>query len=400
MDLVDPSDPMRERGVDDHADGHHHPHRHGPAQHGNRTVYDVPRWLQAGASWSWRFLLVVGALGLIGWLLVRLRIVLVPVFIALVLAAAITPLVELFARVMPRLAAMWIAVLASVGAVVGLVAALWSPMADGISEIRANWSTALADIEDWLVDGPLGLDTDQVADLRRSAESAGERFVSGLAERPTEAVTLAAEILAGVVLTIVLTFFFAKDGSSMWRWFVDRVRLERRPAMRAAGESSITTLRGWLKATAITGVVDGLLIGIALIVLDVPAAIPLAAITFFAAFIPLVGATVAGALAAGIALAANGVGTAIAVAVVVFVVQQVEGDVVMPLIMQKHVSLHPAVVILALAIGSSIGGILGALLAVPLTAATVSAVSAFRATIPPEHGDQLVVAGSPPPSSG
>ena len=119
-------------------------------------------------------------------------------------------------------------------------------------------------------------------------------------------------------------------------------------------------------------------VGLALVVLGVPGAVPLAVITFFAAFVPIVGATLAGALATAVALTTEGVGTAVIVAIVVLVVQQVEGDVLLPIVMYRQVALHPVVVLLALAIGAAVAGVLGAVVAVPVAACGVAAVGAAR----------------------
>jgi len=140
---------------------------------------------------------------------------------------------------------------------------------------------------------------------------------------------------------------------------------------------------------AITGVVDGTLIGGAMLVLGVPAAIPLAVLTVLASFFPIVGATVAGALAVAIALSSQGVVIAIVLAVVVLVVQQVEGDVILPLVMRRQVSLHPIVILVSLAVGGAVGGLLGALVAVPLTASVNAAVGAAAALSQPR--EQLVI---------
>lgn len=338
----------------------------------------APRLLIVGASWGWRFLVIVAAVLTTGWLLIQLRVVLIPIFVAIVLAALITPLVDLLDRWVPRLLAVWLVFLMAVAAIAVVVYLLQSPVRSAFDELTSSWDSTRADIREWLRNGPLGLDQSQVDSLFESARSTQERFRSGLFEGSGDAARMAGEVLAGIFLTIVMTFFFVKDGAGMWRWALDHVSPRRRSGLDRGGAAAFGALQGWIRGVAITGVVDGALIGLALVVLGVPAALPLAVITFLAAFFPIVGATLAGALAAVIALATEGPRTAVIVAVVVLVVQQVEGDILLPIVMYRQVALHPVVVLLALAAGSAIGGILGAIISVPITAAFTAAVRAAR----------------------
>ncbi len=345
---------------------------------GTRSRAAVPRVLEVGSAWGWRFLVVVSALLASGWLLVQLRVVLIPVFVALILAALLQPVVDLVDRWMPRLLAVWVVLLSVVAGLTLLIYLLQAPVRDAVEELSSSWSSAQTEIEDWLRTGPIGLDQSQVDSLVERAETAARQFRNGLFSGSAGSARMAAEVAGGFFLTIVLTFFFVKDGRSMWRWAVDRIHPTRRQVLDRGGAAAFGALQGWIRGVAITGAVDGLLIGVALYVLGVEAALPLAVITFFAAFFPIVGATLAGALAAGVALATQGPQTALIVAGVVLVVQQVEGDVLLPIVMYRQVALHPVVVLLALAVGSAIGGILGAIVSVPLTASVTAAVAAAR----------------------
>ncbi|NNE13185.1 MAG: AI-2E family transporter [Ilumatobacter sp.] len=338
----------------------------------------TPRMLQTGASWGWRFLVVVAAVLVTGWLLIQLRVVLIPVFVAVIFAALLTPLVDLFDRKLPRLLAVWVVLIVGLAATVALIYFLQAPVRSAIDELASSWDSTRADIKDWLRTGPLGLEQSQIDSLSNRADTAWRRFTRGLYDSGSDAARLAAEVLGGIFLAFVLTFFFLKDGRSMWQWALDRISPVRRDALDRGGCAAFKALQGWIRGVAITGVVDGVLIGAALLILGVPAAIPLAVITFFAAFFPIVGATLAGALATAIALATQGPRTAVIVALVVLIVQQVEGDVLLPIIMYRQVALHPVVVLLALAVGGAIGGILGAIVSVPTTAAISAFVAAAR----------------------
>jgi predicted PurR-regulated permease PerM len=125
----------------------------------------------------------------------------------------------------------------------------------------------------------------------------------------------------------------------------------------------------YVRGTAAVALVDALGILIGLLILQVPLAIPLAVLVFILAFIPIVGATLAGILAALVALVANGWVTALIVVGVVVLVNQLEGNFLQPVLMGRSMKLHAFVILVALTVGVAVGGIVGALLAVPITAA-------------------------------
>ncbi len=336
----------------------------------------VPRFLEDGARWAWRFVVVAAAIVILVWLTVRLTVVIIPVAVALVLAALFSPLVERFARRIPRLLATWVVLLTATALLVGGGFLLGTSIASAFDDISSELETAVEDIEEWLRDGPLGLSDDTVQSISDSGADLVERAGSGLLDEPASTVRLAVEIVGGLFLMVVLLFFFLKDGPQLWSWVLSRLRPVRRATVDVSGRAAISSLQGWIRGVAITGLVDGLLIGGAMLILGVPAAVPVAVLTVAASFFPIVGATVAGALAVAIALTSNGLVTAIILGFVVLAVQQIEGDVILPLVMRRQVRLHPIVILVSLAVGGALGGIVGALVAVPLTASVSAAVRA------------------------
>lgn len=342
------------------------------------TAATVPRFLDVGARWAWRFVVVCAAIGILVWSTIRLTVVVIPIFVAFILAALLTPVVDRTARALPRLAATWLVLLGAVVVLVGGAALLAQPIASATSELDTEFSAAIDDFEEWLRTGPLELDQERIDSLFDSVGAAGDRLLSGFTEEPASTARLVAEFVGGIFLAIVLTFFFLKDGRSLWNWVLGLVQPVRREKLDLGGRAAFSSLQGWIRGVAITGVVDGLLIGLALVILGVPAAIPLAVITMFAAFLPIIGATVAGALAALVALASNGLVTALIVVGVVLAVQQIEGDVLLPLVMRTQVALHPIAILVALGVGAALAGIVGALVSVPVAAAGSAALAAVN----------------------
>ena len=104
----------------------------------------------------------------------------------------------------------------------------------------------------------------------------------------------------------------------------------------------------------------------------------MALVTFLAAFVPVVGAIVAGVLAVLVALATAGGTGAIVVAVVAFVVQQLDNDVLAPVVYGRALELHPVVILLAILAGGSAFGLVGSFLAVPVVAVVVNVAAEAR----------------------
>jgi predicted PurR-regulated permease PerM len=338
---------------------------------------EVPPALRRLAAWSWRLLVVLAAAGLVLYLFILLKVIVVPVIVALFLATLLVPLVAwLQARGWKHLPA----VLAVFGGAVLLIAAIiagFVPLiGNELETLRQRADEGVAEVQRYIASRPFGLSE---ADLNRYLDQARERFTensSGLTRGAVAGVTVVGEVITGLILCLFLTFFFVKDSERFTRWILDFAGRHREAHLREIGTRSAIAVSGYLRGQATVGLVDGLFIGIGLAVLGVPLVVPLAFLTFVAAFLPLVGAFVAGALAALVALVTKGLTTALLVVGLTVLVQQLEGHLLAPLLLGRAVSLHPVVIILALAAGAILGGIIGAFLAVPI-AAVVTAVGTY-----------------------
>jgi predicted PurR-regulated permease PerM len=139
--------------------------------------------------------------------------------------------------------------------------------------------------------------------------------------------------------------------------------------------------------------------GATLTILSAPLAVPIALFMFFGAFIPLVGALLAGTLAVLVTLAAKGWVDALIVLGILLVMNQLEGHLLQPQIVGKMVRLHPLAVILVLAVGGVVAGIAGAVVAVPITAALSRAIHELHPAVPPLEDDPASPPGGRPPVS-
>lgn len=357
---------------------------------GGRSV-TVPRWLVVSSEFAWRSVLVGGAIVLALWLLLQLRVVTVPIFVALIATTVLHPPVDALRRRGWRpLVATWTVLLAFVIVVAGGVALLVPAFLEQAGELGDRVSGGIEEIEDWLETGPLGIDD---PDLRAALDTAVDAVLNSDPAALVDGVTLAAEILAGALLALVMTFFFVKDGPRIVDWFADWVPADRRARVAIAASAAWSALGAYVRGTVVVGVVNGTVIGVGLALLGVPLALPLGIITALSAFFPLIGAVVAGALAALVALVSGGPTEALIVVGLTVVVQQVEGDVLSPIVMGRALKLHPLVILIALTLGAITAGLLGAFLAVPFAGVVISAASALRRP----DAEQLQPAPEPAP---
>jgi predicted PurR-regulated permease PerM len=327
--------------------------------------------LARAAAVSWRVLVIVAAAALLVYLLVQLRLMVLPVILALFLSTLLVPPANLLRRRgLPRSAATAAVVVGAVLLLAGVVLLLVTQVTPQLSTLGQQVTRGIEDVQRWLATGPLHVSEDELSGafdrLRASFGGDGR----GLARGVLTGATVAGEIVAGGVLTLVLTFFFVKDGDRFTGFLLDVVGDERREDARAIGRQAWETVGAYLRGVATVGLVDAVLIGIGLVIVGVPLVVPLAVLTFFGAFFPLVGAFLAGALAALVALVAKGPLAALIVVGITVGVQQLEGHVLAPVVLGRAVNLHPVAILLALTAGAVLAGIVGAFLAVPVMAVT------------------------------
>ncbi len=322
------------------------------------------------ATFSWRLLLVTGAVVVIGYVLGLLwSSVLLPVVLGLLFSTVMWPLARLLRRLRfpPALAAI-VTVVLFVAAVVGVFAAIAPSVVQQVDDLSSGVSSGLESVQDWLSGPPFNLGSEEIGTyvdqaINQLQSSAGD--IAGLALTGAGAIGTG---IVNLVLALVLTFFFLKDGPRFLPWLAAQTGPSAAPHVAELSHRSWRTLSEFIRQQALVGLIDALGIGLGLLVLGVPLVLPLAVITFFAAFVPIIGAFVAGGFAVLIALVSNGFGTALWVLAVVVVVQQVEGNVLQPILQGRGLKLHAGVVILAVTAGSSLAGIIGAFLSVPVAA--------------------------------
>lgn len=313
--------------------------------------------------------------------LMQIKLLVIPVLIALILAAAIGPFVNMLRRRgVPGGLATGIAFVALLAVLGGVATVIYLSVRNQWSELAQQASAGLDELEKFLLTGPVPLDPEQLDQARQgiiefaTSSQARSGAITGL--------SLVTEFLAGATLMVVILFFFLKDGARIWNFMLRPFSGVREAKLRRVGRRTLEVLGGYVRGTAIVALVDTVAIGAALLILQVPLAFPLAIIVFITAFIPLVGATVAGILAALVALVANGPVVALIVVAVVVAVNQLEGDLLQPVVMGKSLQLHALVILMALTAGTILAGIVGAVLSVPLAAVVWAIIQVWTAEDP------------------
>lgn len=330
------------------------------------VIGDGVSWL---AQWSLYAILIAAGAALLGWILGALWVGVFPVVLALIVATVLWPPTRwLRRRGLPAALAAILVILGSLVAFFGVLGAIAPSLVSQATDLADSASEGLTKLQDRLAGAPFNIDNQTIDDGVKAAttwiQDRGGDIASG-------ALTGASAVGSGVVtlvLVLVLVFFFLKDGPEFLP-FVRRVSGERAGAhLTEVATRSWNMLSGFIRTQALVSAVDAVLIGIGLLVLQVPLAFALAILTFFGGFVPIVGAFAVGALSILVALVAQGPMTALIVLVLVIAVQQIEGNVLQPFLQGRSMDLHAGVILLSVAVGSTVWGIVGAFLAVPVAA--------------------------------
>nr|WP_232794330.1 AI-2E family transporter [Pseudofrankia saprophytica] len=345
-----------------------------------RAERAVPLALRVSAGWSWRLLVVGAAVYVVVVAIGRVRTVVIPVVAGLLISALIVPIAHRLQRIgVPRLASAFIALLTFFILIGGAAVAVGFNAANELPKVIDQVSAGIDQVRDYLINGPLNLSQKQIDDLVNSIQhSLSENRGKVLSGVITTASVLF-EVLTTILVTLFATFFFVYDGAGIWDWIVSRFPATAEERVRGAGVEAWNTLTGYIRGTVFVAVVDSIGISIGLVAVGTPLVAPLALLTFFGGFIPIIGATAAGVAAILVTLVAKGVVPAIIVLGVVLFVQQVEGHLLQPLVMRRAVRLHPLAIVIALSAGGVLAGIPGAVVAVP-TVAVINRVARYLAT--------------------
>ncbi|GAB2594431.1 hypothetical protein GCM10027067_01570 [Pseudactinotalea suaedae] len=355
----------------------------------------APRWMRRAAGVSWRLLVILAVVVVLVYATARIQLVFVAVFLALVFASVLRPLVNLLDRWIPRPLAVVASMLASILVMGGIVTFVVQSVRGQWQNLSVEFSAGIQDLLSQLEHLPFGLTvtSDQIQEWIAQGEQWIEENQQDLINRAATGAAEGAgslfEVFAILAIATFCTVFFLARGSQMWEWFINQLPARVRESWVIGGEVAWYTFSGFARGTVLVALADGILAAIILTALQVPLAAPLAVLVFIGAFIPLVGAPAAMVVAMIVALATQGPLIAVVVGIGIALIGQFEGHVLTPLIMGKQVSLHPVAVALSVTSGTLVAGILGAVIIIPIVAVIWAVYAKLRHLDPPMNTDEM-----------
>ncbi|MFJ2368766.1 AI-2E family transporter [Microbacterium sp. NPDC087665] len=348
----------------------------------------VPLPLRITAAYAWRMLLIAAAVAGIIWIVIQLKLLVIPLLVGILITALLWPAFGWMLRHrFPRWAAVAISILGTIAIVTTLIwLVVWQIRAQ-LPDVQARTGAAVEQFRQFLLEGPLHLTEKQIQDYIDQGFALVNEQAQLLLNGALAVGTTAAHVATGAVLSLFILICLLADGAGIWRWTLRLFPKAARPAADGAGRNGWGTIVNYARTQLLVAAIDAVGIGVGAAILGVPMALPVAVLVFLGSFVPIVGAVVTGAIAVLLALVYNGVWIALAMLLVVLGVQQLEGHVLQPILMGSAVKVHPLAVVLVVAGGAMVGGIPGALFAVPL-AAFVNVVAVTISTGSWRTGDQ------------
>jgi predicted PurR-regulated permease PerM len=347
----------------------------------------VPGWLQTGAAWSWRLLLLAAALYLIARVIGVLYIVVVPCTAALLLTALLQPLTARLRRAgLPGLAATWGTLLIAALVLGGIVLLVTNRVSADYPTLVNETRHTTTQVESWLSGPPFHIKSSNVQNALNNIPGYLSKHKALVEGTVVTGGKIAAEFFGGLVLMLFVMFFLIKDGDRIWAWLIGALRPETAERVNRAGHAAWLAVVYYMRGTVVVAAIHAVVIGVTLFIMGAPLVIPLAVLVFLAAFVPLVGLLVAGTLAILVTLAAKGWVAAVILLGVLIIEDQLEGHLLQPQVVGRVIRLHPLAIILSLAVGGVLAGVAGAVVAVPIVAVITRAVPELRRRDPAPGG--------------
>ena len=351
----------------------------------------VPETLRTWAGMTWRILVILAGFGVLIFLMGQISIVLIALFLAAFFTALASPIMEFLQRraKLHQVVAMILSIIFIVVAIIVVLGIVIRSIVSEAPDLAQSVSESMTELQKWTSGPPLNLSTDDFNTYLTDVENWAKNFALDIG---SSALGSVGDIVLGGSVFIFGVIFFMLARASIWAWVISWMPTKARPYVDTSGHLAWESLAGYTRGTVIVALCDSILVFIGLLILQVPMAPALAAIVFFGAFIPVIGAPIATFFAAIVALAERGPIIALLVIALTVVVGSFDGDVMQPLVMGKAVSLNPLAIIILIAIGSILLGIIGALVAVPI-GASIYRVLKYLTNRDPDHP----LPGHPPP---
>jgi predicted PurR-regulated permease PerM len=348
----------------------------------NFSRAQVPWGLDLAAAWSWRLIVIAIATYGVFRGIVFFSELSIPLIVAVLLTALGAPIVGALERIgIRRRLAAGLFVIGLIADVATMLTLAGQQVANGANDLASQVSDGLGEIKDWLKTGPFHLSDNQISDyIQKAQDTLTERAKNGqVLSQATHLGTALGHVLAALFIVLFATFFFLADGEHIWAWAVRLAPRAARSRVDSSGRVAWISLTQFVRATVIVAITDAAGVMIAASILRVQFVFAIGVLVFLGAFIPIVGAFVAGTVAVLVAFVDHGIVIALVMLACVVAVQQIESHVLQPFLMGRFVAIHPLGIIVAIAAGILVAGIAGALVAVPFVAAANAVVQHLAA---------------------
>jgi predicted PurR-regulated permease PerM len=339
-----------------------------------RVADAVPAGMRIAAAWSWRLLVVAGLAALVIFLVIQLRLIVVPLMVAMLLSALLVPFSHWLQRHRwPKWAAVAVSEVGVLAIIGGLIWLTWITVRSGAPALVDQTLLRWEELKQWLLESPLHLSENDIQAWVDQLIVSLREDSSSLWSGALSVSSSLGHVLAGFLLVLFATLFILIDGRSIWHWIVRIFPRKARAGLIGGGEAGWITLSTFVRVQVLVAFIDAVGIGLGAYILGLfyggfPLVVPIAILVFLGSFIPVVGAVISGALAVFVALVFLGPWQAFVMLLIVVGVQQLEGHVLQPFLVGNAVKVHPLAVVIAVAAGGFLAGIPGALFAVPLVA--------------------------------
>src|SRR3954447_18307801 len=331
-------------------------------------TFNSPTWLRRLGRTSWLLTGVLLVLGGLIWLIGETAPIVGPVTGALIVAVVVTPVVGLLERKMPRIAAAAIVLLSAVALAVAIALLVVAGINSQRGAIKDTANAASAKVGDWLTS--MGMDASGADNVKQTLQSSMPKIISTLTHGVIHGITGVASLAFGLSLAALSLFFLLRDGPMMRAW-VDRHLGVPPPVGRTITGGLITALRNYFRGVTIVAAFNGVVVMLGALILGVPLAGTIAIVTFVTAYIPYIGAFIAGTFAVVIALGSEGTTDALIMLVIVILANGLLQNIVQPFAMGAALSLNPLIVLVLTISAGCLFGTIGLVLAAPIASAAV-----------------------------
>lgn len=346
-----------------------------PTQSGDDVNAYVPLGVRVAGAWSWRFLVIAAVFGLLIFLMSTFSVLVIPLMIAILIAALLEPSVAWLVRhKVPK-------GLAVAGMLLFLITVVVSLFWLAVSQIRAGYDSlqdralqSWASFRQMLLESPLHITESDMQVYLGEILDFLQADLRSILSQVLSVGTSVGMFLTGMLLALFASIFVLYDGKRIWRWVVGLLPRRAQPATDKSGRLGWATLGNFVRVQVLVAAIDAVGIGLGMWILSlfyggIPLIVPVIILVFLGSFIPFIGAILTGAMATLIVLVVTGdIWAAIIMLGIVLLVQQVESHALQPLIMGSAVKIHPLAIVFTVSGGTIVAGFAGAVLAVPVVA--------------------------------